>query len=185
MGMADVESLSPQIDSKFFFDQIGTVHEAVGEKRGKVAFLAGCINNVAFSHLNNATLRVLTQNGFEVHVPAGQGCCGALHAHAGYRDEARELARHNIKIFLAGNYDAVVTNAAGCGSNLKEYDDLLEDDAEYHESRKRVCGQGQRRDGISGRLKVCVQPKRKIGTARGLSGCMPPGQRTTYSHTAS
>jgi glycolate oxidase iron-sulfur subunit len=162
MGMADVESLSPQIDSKFFFDQIGTVHQAVGEKRGKVAFLAGCINNVAFSHLNNATLRVLTQNGFEVHVPAGQGCCGALHAHAGYRDEARALARHNIKIFLAGNYDAVVTNAAGCGSNLKEYDDLLEDDAEYHDRAKEfvakakdvtefLAGQGLR------------APKKKIG----------------------
>ena len=74
---------------------------------------------------------MLTQNGFEVHVPAGQGCCGALHAHAGYRDEARDLARHNIRIFLAGDYEAVVTNAAGCGSNLKEYDDLLEDDPEY------------------------------------------------------
>ncbi len=151
MGMADVESLSPRIDSKFFFDQIGTVHKAVGERRGKVAFLAGCINNVAFSHLNNATLNVLTQNGFEVHVPAGQGCCGALHAHAGYRDEARDLARHNIRIFLAGDYEAVVTNAAGCGSNLKEYDDLLEDDRGISGPGKRVCGESQRRNGIFGR----------------------------------
>jgi len=162
MGMAEVESLSPQIDSKFFFDQIGTVHAAVGEKRGKVAFLAGCINNVAFSHLNNATLRVLTQNGFEVHVPAGQGCCGALHAHAGYRDEARALARHNIRIFLAGNYDAVVTNAAGCGSNLKEYDDLLEDDAEYIGRAKEFVAKAKDvTEFLAG--KGLLQPKRKIG----------------------
>jgi glycolate oxidase iron-sulfur subunit len=131
MGVADLDKLSPQIDQEFFFDEIGKVFPAVGEKRGQVAFVAGCINNVAFSHLNRATVNVLTQNGIEVHIPAGQGCCGALHAHAGLRDEARELARHNIDIFLGGQYDAIVTNAAGCGSNMKEYDDLLENDPAY------------------------------------------------------
>jgi glycolate oxidase iron-sulfur subunit len=131
MGVADLDSLSPQIDREFFFDQIGKVFPAVGEQRGKVAFVAGCINNVAFSHLNRATVNVLTENGVEVHIPAGQGCCGALHAHAGLRDEARELARHNINVFLGGDYDAIVTNAAGCGSNMKEYDDLLENDPAY------------------------------------------------------
>lgn len=131
MGVADLDKLSPQIDEQFFFDEIGKVFAAVGEKRGQVAFVAGCINNVAFSHLNRATVNVLTQNGIEVHIPAGQGCCGALHAHAGLRDEARELARHNIDIFLGDNYDAIVTNAAGCGSNMKEYDDLLEHDPAY------------------------------------------------------
>jgi glycolate oxidase iron-sulfur subunit len=136
MGVADLDKLSPQIDQEFFFDQIGKVFPAVGEKRGKVAFVAGCINNVAFSHLNRATVNVLTQNGIEVHIPEGQGCCGALHAHAGLREEARELARHNIDIFLGGEYDAIVTNAAGCGSNMKEYDDLLEHDAAYLERAK-------------------------------------------------
>lgn len=130
-GVADLERLSPQMDREFFFGEIGKVFPAVGERRGKVAFLAGCINNVAFSHLNRCTINVLTRNGIEVHVPAGQGCCGALHAHAGFRDDARKLARNNINIFLAGDYDAVVTNAAGCGSHLKEYDDLLEHDAEF------------------------------------------------------
>lgn len=131
LGVADVDSLAPQIDKEFFFSEIGKVFPAVGERRGKVAFMAGCINNVAFSHLNRATINALTANGIEVHVPAGQGCCGALHAHAGYREDSRKLARNNIKIFLAGDYDAVVTNAAGCGSHLKEYDDLLEHDSEY------------------------------------------------------
>jgi glycolate oxidase iron-sulfur subunit len=130
-GVADLDRISPEIDREFFFGEIGKVFPAVGERRGKVAFVAGCINNVAFSHLNRATINVLTQNGVEVHVPAGQGCCGALHAHAGFRDESRKLARHNIEVFLGADYDAIVTNAAGCGSHMKEYDDLLEHDAAY------------------------------------------------------
>jgi glycolate oxidase iron-sulfur subunit len=131
LGVADMDRLSPRIDSKFFFSEIGKTFPAVGERRGKVAFVAGCINNVAFSHLNRATVNVLTQNGIEVHVPAGQGCCGALDSHAGYRNEARKLARNNIEVFLKGGYDAIVTNAAGCGSTLKEYDDLLEHDEQF------------------------------------------------------
>jgi glycolate oxidase iron-sulfur subunit len=131
LGMADLDRLSPQIDREFFFPEIGKVFPAVGERRGKVAFLAGCINNVAFSHLNRATVNVLTRNGIEVHIPAGQGCCGALDAHAGFRDDARTMARKNIDIFLAADYDAIVTNAAGCGSTLKEYNDLLEHDVQY------------------------------------------------------
>jgi glycolate oxidase iron-sulfur subunit len=130
-GMADLDRLSPRIDSQFFFPEIGKVFPAVGERRGKVAFLAGCINSVAFSHLNHATVKVLTQNGIEVHIPAGQGCCGALDAHAGFRDDARALARKNIEIFLKGGYDAIVTNAAGCGSLMKEYDDLLAGDPHF------------------------------------------------------
>ncbi|HKW76048.1 MAG TPA: heterodisulfide reductase-related iron-sulfur binding cluster [Terriglobales bacterium] len=139
LGMSNVEALAPQIDSEFFFSEIGKTFPAIGERRGKVAFLAGCINNVAFSHLNRATINVLTRNGIEVQVPAGQGCCGALHAHAGYRKEARDLARNNIKVFLSGDYDAIVTNAAGCGSNMKEYHDLLEHDPEYLERARQFA----------------------------------------------
>lgn len=133
LGAADLDRLSPQIDKQFFFSEIGKTYPAVGERRGKVAFLAGCINSVAFSHLNRATVKVLTQNGIEVVIPSGQGCCGALDAHAGFRDDARKLARKNIDVFLSGDYDAIVTNAAGCGSLLKEYDDLLEADPQYNE----------------------------------------------------
>jgi glycolate oxidase iron-sulfur subunit len=130
-GLADLDRVAPQVDKEFFFSEIGKIFPAVGERRGKVAFMAGCINNVAFSHLNRATVNALTANGIEVHVPAGQGCCGALHAHAGLREDSRKLARNNIKVFLSGDYDAIVTNAAGCGSHLKEYDDLLEHDPEF------------------------------------------------------
>ncbi len=140
LGVADLDRLSPAIDREFFFGEIGKTFPAVGERRGKVAFLAGCINNVAFSHLNRATVNALVQNGIEVHIPAGQSCCGALHAHAGFREEARELARNNIKVFLGGDYDAIVTNAAGCGSNLKEYHDLLEHDQEFVGRAKEFVG---------------------------------------------
>ena len=162
MGVAEVEKLSPRIDSEFYFSEIGKTYPAIGERRGKVAFLAGCINNVAFSHLNYATVNVLTQNGIEVHIPAGQGCCGALHAHAGYRNESRDLARNNIRVFLGGDYDAIVTNAAGCGSHMKEYDDLLEHDPEFagraKQFRDKVRDVTEYLAGIGLR-----EPKKKLG----------------------
>ena len=97
-----------------------------------MALFAGCIAQVSFSTLHDATIRVLTANGCEVVVPAGQICCGALAAHAGVRDVARSLARTNLDIFLRDDFDAVITNAAGCGSTLKEYEQLFADGAEEH-----------------------------------------------------
>ncbi len=131
LGLADLERLAPRIDDDFFFSEFGMLFPAIGERRGRVALLAGCIASVAFAELNRATIRVLCQNGIEVHVPKGQRCCGALQAHGGYLEEARYNARRNLDIFLAGPFDAIVTNAAGCGATLKEYADLLADDAGY------------------------------------------------------
>ena len=104
--------------------------------RYRVAFLAGCIANISFARLNEATVRVLQRNGCEVVVPGGQGCCGALHVHAGCAHEARKLARRNIDAMLDGGFDAIITNAAGCGSTLKEYGELLEDDPAYAEKAR-------------------------------------------------
>jgi glycolate oxidase iron-sulfur subunit len=98
-----------------------------------VAFLGGCIANVSFARLNEATVRVLQKNGCEVSIPEEQTCCGALHVHAGLRDHARALARQNVDAILGGGFDAIITNAAGCGSTLKEYDELLEHDPAYAE----------------------------------------------------
>jgi glycolate oxidase iron-sulfur subunit len=86
---------------------------------------------VSFARLNEATVRVLQKNGCEVVIPAGQTCCGALPVHAGMRDVGRRAARQNIDAILTGNFDAVISNAAGCGSTLKEYGELLEGDAQY------------------------------------------------------
>jgi glycolate oxidase iron-sulfur subunit len=129
--LADLEALSPPAEFPTFFRQYGKVFPAEGERRHKVAVLGGCIANVSFATLNDATVRVLQKNGCEVHVPAGQTCCGALHVHAGLREQARDLARRNIDALVGGGYDAIITNAAGCGSTLKEYDELLEHDEEY------------------------------------------------------
>jgi glycolate oxidase iron-sulfur subunit len=86
--------------------------------------------STAFSHVHDATVRVLQHNGVTVTVPTAQGCCGALHAHGGELDGARALAKQNIIAFGTG-YDAIIVNAAGCGSTLKEYGHLLHDDTEW------------------------------------------------------
>jgi glycolate oxidase iron-sulfur subunit len=130
--LGDLGQLAPSAEPPFFFSQIGRTFQAEGGKpRYRVAFMAGCIANVCFARLNEATVRVLQRNGCEVVVPEGQGCCGALHVHSGLREDAQALARKNIDAVLAGKYDAIITNAAGCGSTLKEYGELLEDDPAY------------------------------------------------------
>jgi len=125
LGMADRERLMPRIEDHFFFSQLGRTFPAQGQRRARVALFAGCVAQVSFAGLNEATIRVLTANGCEVLVPAGQLCCGALPAHAGVRDVARDLARVNLGVFLLENFDAILTNAAGCGSTLKEYEHLF------------------------------------------------------------
>jgi glycolate oxidase iron-sulfur subunit len=124
-GLADRERMLPPIDDWFFFSQLGRTFPASGPRRARVAFFAGCVAQVTFTKLNEATIRVLTANGCEVVVPATQFCCGALAAHAGVHNAARDLARRNLDAFLCGDFDAIITNAAGCGSALKEYDHLF------------------------------------------------------------
>jgi len=132
--LAEVARLAPRVDKSFFTKKLGTVVPAIGPRRYRVAFFAGCIANLTFSELNEATVRVLARNGCDVVIPSDQGCCGALHVHAGMRDLARQLARQNIQTFLADGYDAIITNAAGCGSTMKEYPLLFaEEEREFYE----------------------------------------------------
>ena len=135
-----IEALAPGIEVPFFFSRIGKTYPAEGKKRYRVAFLAGCIANLTFCRLNEATVRVLQKNGCEVVIPAAQGCCGALHVHSGLKEEARKLARQNIDAVLGGEFDAVITNAAGCGSTLKEYAELLHGDADYEHKANLFSG---------------------------------------------
>jgi len=139
-GLGDVEQLAPRAEPPFFFSRIGKTFPAEGERRYRVALMAGCIANVSFARLNEATVRVLQKNGCEVAVPAGQSCCGALHLHAGIRGQARKLARRNIDALADGGFDAIITNAAGCGSTLKEYGELLEGDAAYAARAREFSG---------------------------------------------
>ncbi len=130
LGLENIEALAPRIDDEFFFVKLGRTFHAHGERRGRVLLLAGCIASVAFAKLNDATIRVLNHNGFDVFIPDNQGCCGALQAHAGYRAEAQEAARANLRAFADASGAAIVTNSAGCSAMMKEYGELLERDAE-------------------------------------------------------
>jgi glycolate oxidase iron-sulfur subunit len=103
-----------------------------GPIRARVAMFRGCVSESIFGPTNRAMLRVLLANGCEVFIPDAQGCCGAIHHHGGEHGISAEMAKRNIDAFLGlGDIDAVVTNVAGCGTMLKEYDELLHDDPVY------------------------------------------------------
>jgi glycolate oxidase iron-sulfur subunit len=140
LGLQDRERLLPKIDSEFFFSELGKTFPAQGTRRARVALFAGCIAQVTFSEINRATIRVLQANGCEVVVPPGQVCCGALPNHAGVRDVARDLARANFQAFSVDEFDAIITNAAGCGSTLKEYTHLFANDDAAHAPAVKFAG---------------------------------------------
>ena len=94
--------------------------------KGTVGFVRGCVMSVMFSDTNAASVRLLNEAGFDVVVPREQECCGALFAHSGRMEMARDYARRNIRAFAKHKLDAIVINAAGCGSTLKEYGHLLD-----------------------------------------------------------
>lgn len=105
--------------------------KAQGERKAEVAVLTGCVMDMMFSDVNEATINVLTRNGNDVAIPEKQTCCGALHVHAGDRDMGRKLAKQNIEAFK--DAETVVVNAAGCGSMMKEYHELFRHDPEWKE----------------------------------------------------
>ncbi len=96
-----------------------------------MGLLSGCVQRFFFAGVNSATARVLSENGYEVVVPSDQGCCGSLLVHEGEREQAKVLARRTIDIFERAHVDLVVVNAAGCGSVMKEYWELLHTDPAY------------------------------------------------------
>jgi glycolate dehydrogenase iron-sulfur subunit len=108
-------------------------------ERGRVAPLTGCVMEGLFAETNRATERVLAANGYAVAVAPGQGCCGALHAHAGDAEGARRLARRNIAAFERAAVEFICVNAAGCGAAMKEYAQLLADDPEWRERADRFA----------------------------------------------
>lgn len=101
---------------------------ALGPVRLRVGLMTGCVQRAFFSHVNQATVRVLTAEGCDVHAPGSQGCCGALALHAGEDAAARAFARELIAAFEHTPVDLIAVNAAGCGSAMKEYGHLLRDE---------------------------------------------------------
>jgi glycolate oxidase iron-sulfur subunit len=110
----------------------GTVHMAVGERKGRVALLAGCAQQAIGPSINDATIALLNRLGIEVIIPAASGCCGALVHHMGRHEEALAAARRNISAWISetnkDGLDAVIVNTSGCGTVLKDYGFLLRND---------------------------------------------------------
>ena len=130
-SLRQLESQLPRMSARFFGPSRQSYLPNNGEPTMKVALLSGCVMPLMQGPTMEATVRTLTRNGCEVAVPPGQGCCGALNLHAGDLETGRAMARRNIDSFLASGADRIVSCSAGCGSTMKEYEDLLKDDPEY------------------------------------------------------
>ena len=135
-SLAQLEQQLPKLPRFFRIPSSGVV-PARGEAVRRVGMLSGCVMPLTFGPANEATARVLARNGCDVVLPKAQGCCGALSAHSGEREGARDLARKNVDAFLEAGVEAIIVNSAGCGSAMKEYDELLKDDPAYAEKARR------------------------------------------------
>lgn len=127
-NLQSMEALLPRLPAS---ESIASVTPAQGAKRRRVGLLLGCVQREFLPQVNAATARVLAAEGCEVVAPPEQPCCGALLVHAGEEAAAIALARATIEVFERADVDTIVTNAAGCGSNVKEYGHLLRDDRQY------------------------------------------------------
>jgi glycolate oxidase iron-sulfur subunit len=135
--LAAVMAMTPEASVKRSLTRLPERFEARGEKRGTVALLQGCVQRVFFSHVNEATARVLAAEGFEVHVPRVPRCCGALPMHAGVDEDARALAKQTIEAL--DDHETVVVNAAGCGSAMKDYGHVLRDEPDWADRAARFA----------------------------------------------
>ena len=129
--LRELEAMTPDICAQFSAELIAPITPALGEMKYRVAMLTGCAQDLTFSDVNRDTVEVLAHNGCEVVTTAEQSCCGSLHAHNGAWTLAQQLARRNIEQFPPEQFDAIITNAGGCGSHLKHYAKLLADDPAY------------------------------------------------------
>jgi len=139
---AAMEALLPTVPNSLFHRLPATTPgiifqtEHATERKPRVGLLTGCVQQVFFQHVNEATLNVLSAEGYTVVVPQNSSCCGALMVHSGEENDARRLARQLIASFEAANVDFIAINAAGCGSTMKEYGHLLRDDPEWAQRAK-------------------------------------------------
>ncbi|MEW8979021.1 MAG: (Fe-S)-binding protein [Symbiobacterium sp.] len=136
-GLADMERVIPPVASPARRAARQQVNPAVGQRRYKVGFFTGCLSDIVFFDTNQNAVEVLTRLGCEVVIPQGQGCCGAVHAHAGEHEMAVAQAKRNIAAFEQGGFDFIVSTAGGCGAALREYDKLLADDPEWADRARR------------------------------------------------
>jgi glycolate oxidase iron-sulfur subunit len=131
-------TLAPKVTWASLFASVPGRTPAVGTRRLKVGLLTGCVQRLVFPRVNAATVNVLSAEGCEVIAPSDQGCCGALALHAGRLDEARTFARRTIDAFERAGVERIAVNAAGCGSSMKEYGQLLADDPAWAERARAI-----------------------------------------------
>ena len=134
--LRELEAMTPQVEGAFSADLIPPVLPATGPRRHRVALLTGCAQDLTFASVNRDMAEVLARNGCEVITPPEQHCCGSLHAHNGEWERARVLARRNLDQFPPATFDAIITNAGGCGSHLKHYTQLLAEDPRYRDAAR-------------------------------------------------
>jgi len=125
-----LEPLTPRVQRNFTDALIRPI-ETPANRKYRVGLLTGCVQDLVFSHVNRDTADVLLANGCEVVTPRAQFCCGSIHVHNGELELAKQMARRNLDAFDLRHLDAVITNAAGCGTHLKNYRHLLQDDPAY------------------------------------------------------
>ncbi|WNF22130.1 (Fe-S)-binding protein [Mesobacillus jeotgali] len=132
-SLATMEKVLPKVPTMKEMKNRPEHLEPIGAKTHKVAFFSGCLMDTMFMDTNNATMKLLQLAGCEIVIPKEQACCGALHGHSGEKEDAKALARRNIKAFEDTGVDYIITNAGGCGAFLVDYDHLLKDDSEWKE----------------------------------------------------
>ncbi len=141
--MAQFERVLPPLESPSKRTARGIVYPAKGPRKGRVAFFAGCVMDALMHRTNRLTIQLLTLTGCEVIVPEQQKCCGALHAHQGLHEQARELAKANIAAFEHSGADYYINNAGGCGASLREYDHLLANEQGWRERAQEFVGKSR------------------------------------------
>lgn len=128
-NVGNFEKALPKVPKKKFQLKRGKLYAAKTEEtKQTVALFLGCINDALFYHVNYYTLELLRLSGCDVYIPKEQTCCGAIHAHQGQLQQAKQLAKENLTAFQHLNVTAIITNAGGCGATLKEYDHLLKNE---------------------------------------------------------
>lgn len=136
--MAAAEALMPDVGIESGITP-GSTHRAEGARQGTVAVFTGCVMNSLLGSINRSTVRLLNAAGYDVIVPEGQICCGALANHAGLRQQATEMVKTNLRAFSHQDIDAIIINASGCGAMLKEYPILVGDAVEFSSKVKDIA----------------------------------------------
>lgn len=173
--LRQLEAMTPTVSAPFSNALVRPVERPTAAKH-RVALLTGCVQDILYAPINRATADVLLANGCEVVTPPVQYCCGSLHAHNGELEWARDLARKNLDMYDLSQLDAVISNAGGCGSHLKRYGELLDDDPDY---RQRAHAWDRKvRDVSEWLMEIGVRPPGP--PAAGSAGVVRGGTVVTY-----